>query len=267
MRLHKTGPKKVFDKFAYYHDAVQSADTDVRFLRRVYREHRKRDPKILREDFCGTFQLCLEWAKMSPKNMAIGLDLDPEPLAYGQNILAAKSAGLRRRVRTLEKNVMDADGPASDITVALNFSYFIFKTRDELKRYFTATLRSLKRNGVFVLDVFGGSECYDENEEKTKYRKFTYYWHQHGYDPITGQAKFSIHFKPRLGKKVENVFTYDWRMWSIPELREILSEVGFKRTHIYWEGNDRKGGGDGKFTRTEKGEECLAWVAYIVAEK
>ena len=68
-------------------------------------------------------------------------------------------------------------------------------------------------------------------------------------------------------KKNERVFTYDWRMWSIPELRDILFEVGFKKTHIYWEGTTKAGEGDGNFTRTEKGESCLSWIAYIAAEK
>ncbi|MEZ0392177.1 MAG: class I SAM-dependent methyltransferase, partial [Pseudobdellovibrionaceae bacterium] len=116
-------------------------------------------------------------------------------------------------------------------------------------------------------DCFGGSQCYDAIEEPTKHRGFTYYWDQTGFDPVSNRALFYIHFKPKGGKKVEKVFTYDWRMWSIPELREILEEVGFKKTHVYWEGTTKAGEGDGIFTRTEKGESCLSWIAYIAAEK
>jgi SAM-dependent methyltransferase len=270
MRWHKSVSRKSlnkFDKFEYYHESVQSPETDVRFLRRIYREHRQAEPRLLREDFCGTFQLCQEWAKLSSRNRAMGLDLDPEPLEYGRRLLKNRSSSLQDRVTAIEKNVLDVDGPRADITVAMNFSYFIFQTRNEMKKYFAAAYKALRPKGLFVLDVFGGSACSDENEEKTRYRKFTYYWHQHGFDPVTNRAKFSIHFKPHKGRKIEDVFTYDWRMWSIPELRELLVEVGFKRTHVYWEGTTRSGAGDGKFTRTEKGEECLAWVAYIAAEK
>ena len=39
-------------------------------------------------------------------------------------------------------------------------------------------------------------------------------------------------------------------MWSLPEIREILKEVGFKESHVYWEGTDEDGEGDGVFTRT-----------------
>lgn len=57
-------------------------------------------------------------------------------------------------------------------------------------------------------------------------------------------------------------------MWSIPELRDILEDVGFKRTHVYWEGTDKDGEGDGVFKRIEvSDEDCESWVAYIVAEK
>ena len=39
---------------------------------------------ILREDFCGTFAICCEWAKSGATFEAHGVDLDPEPLQYGK---------------------------------------------------------------------------------------------------------------------------------------------------------------------------------------
>ena len=56
-------------------------------------------------------------------------------------------------------------------------------------------------------------------------------------------------------------------MWSIPELREMMLEVGFRKTYVYWEGTTRSGEGNGNFTRAEIGEECQAWIAYVVGEK
>jgi len=267
MKLHKTGPRQSFDKYALYLQSVQSPDTDAEFLRATYQELRKRQPKILREDFCGTFQLCIEWAKLNTRHQSFGLDLDPEPLQYGREALQKMPSGLRARVQTLEMNVLDPKGPRSDLTVAMNFSYFIFQTRSEIVNYFRRARRSLNENGLLFLDVFGGSACADANEEKTVYPNFNYYWHQHGYDPVTARAKFSIHFKPKGMRKIEDVFTYDWRMWTIPELREALHDAGFTKSHVYWEGTNRRGGGNGVFTRTEKGEECQAWIAYLVAEK
>lgn len=96
---------------------------------------------------------------------------------------------------------------------------------------------------------------------------YSYYWDQDCFDPITNEAQFYIHFKRRGEAKRQEVFSYDWRMWSIPELRDLLVEVGFSATYVYWEGSDKNGEGNGIFTRAERGEECEAWVAYIVAAK
>ena len=65
----------------------------------------------------------------------------------------------------------------------------------------------------------------------------------------------------------KNVFSYDWRMWTLPELKEIMLEAGFSDVLIYWEGTNRQGGGNGKFTPVKKGESCLSWIAYVVGVK
>lgn len=267
-RVQKLRNKPIFDKYALYTKSVQSPDVDVIFFRKVYRELKNKNAFIFREDFAGTFATSCEWVKLHPKNQAFALDLDPEPLTYGfqHNQLKLKE-NQQRRVHPLEMNVLNPNLPKADIVAAMNFSYFVFKSRMMMKEYFKNVYRSLKPSGLFMLDCFGGSDCYDENEESTNHRSFIYYWHQRNFDPISNRAKFNIHFKPRGGKKIENVFTYDWRMWSIPELKEILEEVGFKRVHFYWEGSNRKGEGNGVFTRVEKGEECQSWIAYLAAEK
>lgn len=267
-RVQKKSPKRVFDKYDYYSRAVQSAEGDVVFLRKTYKELRKKDPKSMREDFCGTFALSCEWVKLNPRFEAFGVDFDPEPLEYGRlKHLPKLKPDQQKRVKLMEGNVLEASLPQTDLAIAMNFSYFVFKTRDLMKKYFANVYKSLKRDGVFILDCFGGSQCYDAIEEMTDHKSFKYYWDQTGFDPVTNRALFHIHFKPKGLKKVERVFSYDWRMWSIPELRELLQEVGFKRTHVYWEGTTRNGEGDGVFTRTEKGESCLSWIAYIAAEK
>ncbi len=81
---------KTFDKHAAYALAVQSPKEDARFLRRVYRELRGKEARILREDFCGTFALCCEWVKANGDSSAFGLDIDPAPIEYGScNYLSA----------------------------------------------------------------------------------------------------------------------------------------------------------------------------------
>lgn len=267
-RVHKKSESKTFEKYELYERAVQSADSDVLFLKKVYRELKGKEAYSLREDFCGTFLLSCEWVKLENNNLAMGLDLDPEPLEYGRlNHLSELSSDEQERLKLIEADVLSFDLPSADLAIAMNFSYFVFKTREQIKTYFQNVFKSLPDDGVFVIDVFGGSDCQDENEEKTIHKDFTYYWHQTNFDPVTHRALFYIHFKLNGQKKQERVFTYDWRMWTIPELREILAEVGFSKTHVYWEGTTKNGEGDGVFTRTEKGESCQSWIAYIASEK
>ncbi len=267
-RVSKRSPEKLFDKFDLYRRAVQSPDTDVEFIRNCYRELRKKEPRLMREDFCGTFALSCAWIKQGSRFEAIGVDFDPEPLEYGRlHHLKKMPDSEQRRIHLMEADVLKTAHAPTDIALAFNFSYFTFRTRNEMKLYFSNVHKSLKQEGLFLVDCFGGSLCHDANEEKSAHGKFTYFWDQESFDPVTNRAKFHIHFSIKgLGKK-ERVFSYDWRMWSIPELREIMAEAGFSKTHVYWEGTTKSGEGDGVFTRTEKGEACQSWIAYIVGEK
>lgn len=254
-----------FDKYAYYSEAVQSSENDVHFLKKVYRHFYKKNPMILREDFCGTFKLCEEWVKLNKTNVAYGVDLDGEPIDYGKkrSQKTLKQDQLSR-IHILRQNVLDSDLPSADVVVALNFSYFIFKQRQDLKKYFQQVCNKLKPQGLFVIDTFGGTESYEAHEEKTKHKGFTYFWDQKNFEPLTNEAKFEIHFKINGEKtKRRKVFTYNWRIWSIAELSEILTEAGFKNVTVYWEGTTRKGEGDNNFKPVTKGEECASWIAYI----
>ena len=264
----RTKKNDSFDKYAYYLRSVQAPDSDVEFLRSTYRELRGKDPIALREDFCGTFSICCEWVKLNPKFKAFGVDLDSEPILYGlTHYLPQLSPKQRARVKIVQENVLNPGLPKADVIAAMNFSHFIFKERSMMKSYFHNCYGTLNSGGLLVADIFGGSRCQEANEESTPHRDFTYYWDQESFDPISHEAKFNIHFKLKGQKKLEKVFTYDWRMWTIPELREMMRETGFKKTHVYWEGTTRSGTGDGNFKATEKGEECEAWIAYVVGEK
>lgn len=255
--------KKKFNKYAYYTRAVQSPETDALFFQKTFQRLKGRPAKVFREDFCGTFALSAEWVKLNARNIAIGVDFDPEPLAYG----GQRKSPDPRRLHLVQQNVLEGKLPAAELVVAINFSYFIFQKREILRQYFANVQKSLKPGGLFFIDAFGGSACQEPNEEETKLRDFTYYWEQASFDPISSRAVFYIHFKLKGERKRERVFKYDWRMWSLPELREIMMEAGFKKTHVYWEGSTKSGKGNGIFTRREKGEACQGWIAYVVAEK
>lgn len=260
--------KQKFDKYAYYIQSVQSPQVDAKFFSKIYKKLRGREAVALREDFCGTFILCQEWVRRDKTKTAVGIDLDSEPIEYGRKLAVRDlSEDECRRIDILNQNIFDEGLPSADIVVAQNFSYFLIKERARLKKYFTNVRKQLAEDGIFIIDCFGGSECYEPIEEQTKHKDFIYYWDQDGFDPITNEAKFYIHFKPKGQKKIKKVFSYDWRMWSLPELKDILTESGFSKVTAYWEGTTAKGEGDGKFKPAVKGEDCESWVSYLVSEK
>ncbi len=259
---------KPFDKYEYYLKAVQSPDTDAEFLQNVYLEQNNTSAQVLREDFCAAFALCCEWVKLDKSHKAVGIDLDPEPVNYGrEHYLAKLSPSQQEAVQIVEANVLAENLPKADIIAALNFSYFGFKKRQELLEYFKSALRSLNENGILVLDCFGGADCLEPNESEIEHEDFSYFWDQDSFHPLTNEAMFYIHFERTGEKKREKVFTYDWRLWSIPELRDLLSDAGFSDAQIYWEGTDEDGDGNGIFTKTTEGEICESYVAYIIAKR
>ncbi len=265
------------DPHVLYQRAVQEPDAEVDFVDRTFRKLRRRKPTRLREDFCGTAGVCCSWVNRRRANRAVGLDIDAATLEWARthNVAKLKPAAAER-VTLLKRDVRRPGRGTSrmDAVLAMNFSWWVFKTREELKGYFRAVRRSLVRDGVFYLDIFGGWEAMREMRERRPIpggvgmkTPFTYIWDQAKYDPITGHYTCHIHFTLRDGTRIRRAFTYDWRLWTIPEVREVLADAGFRRTTVYWEGDDGRGGGDGVFSATERGEACAAFVAYIVAER
>lgn len=254
-------------KYDWYEAAVQTPETEVDFMRKWYKKFHGRFPLSLREDFCGTGAISCEWVKKSKEATAFGVDLDPEPLAMGKRRNWAKlRPEARSRMSYIQGNVLDDRDFKVDVACAFNFSYFIFKGRPQLLQYFKKVRQGLNKQGLFFMDLFGGPESQTVVEEyRTVKRGLTYYWDCQSFNPITAECTFAIHFKDGKGKKHLNVFTYDWRLWTLPELRELLLEAGFSKTVAYWEEDDDKGGGNGNYYPAEVAENCEAWVAYIAA--
>lgn len=255
-------------KYELYEASVQNPENEVEFIQETFEKLRGRVPRKLREDFCGTGGICAEWVKAHPENKAVGLDLDPEPVEYGKkHHWGALNEDQQGRMEYLLQDVFHSESVQGDAICAYNFSYFGFKTREELRAYFKAVREALPEDGLFFLDIFGGPESMQPLEEETEHDDFSYFWDCVEFSPVTHACRFAIHFKEKGKKKIKNVFTYEWRFWTLPEVREILAEAGFKSSTVYWEGDDGEGGGNGEFAPTDEGEPCDAWVSYIVAEK
>ncbi len=256
------------DLHELYEEAVQNVETEIEFLHDTFRDLKGRDAVSFREDFCGTASTSCEWVRTGSGRHAIGVDIDQDVLDWGRkNRIGRLPEVDRPRVKLLNEDVMRVDTGLVDIVGAFNFSYWIFKTRAEMRDYFSRVRESLHEDGVFFLDAYGGSEAYETQKEKTKCEGFTYIWHQAKYEPVTGRTVCHINFKFPDGSRIKKAFSYDWRLWSLPELSELLKEAGFRTVRVYWEGGDEDGEGNGEFFEESKGEADPAWIAYLVAEK
>lgn len=256
------------DRFELYEEAVHDPAAEVDFMRKTFRKLRGRLPRTLREDFSGPASACCEWVRRGPRCRAIGVDIDAAVLEWGRNHrLAQLRPAVRSRVKLLCADVLGLRTEPVDIVAALNFSYWVFKDRKTLRRYFRSAHRSLGQDGLLVIDAFGGYEAGREMEEHTKLRRFTYVWDQARFRPVTGEITCHIHFRFPDRSRIDHAFTYEWRLWTLPELRELLAEAGFGRVAVYWEGDDGKGGGNGEFDPATEGDADAGWVAYLVAEK
>lgn len=257
------------DRHVLYERSVQNVEAELDFVDRVYRKLRSRPALRMREDFCGTGNTSAEWVRRRSDNVAFGLDIDRKTLDWGmKRHVASLTAEQRSRINLLERNVLEpGDAVNMDCILAMNFSYWIFHTRQAMREYFASVHQSLARDGVFFLDFYGGSEAFVDVEERRKLKGFTYVWEQASFNPITHGVRCYIHFEFPDGTRMNRAFRYDWRVWTLPEIRELLAEAGFRTVTVYWEGDDGKGGGNGIFRPTGKGEACETFVCYIVAER
>lgn len=298
-KLNKRGrielTAKNADPYDLYLRSVQEPEAEVEFFDRIFRDEFGRTPLTLREDFCAAAAVCCEWARSKKKRTAVGYDLDPDTLDWCRTYNLPKlTAEQQSRVTLKMEDVRKVSRDKAQIIAAENFSFFFFKTRDELRNYFAAAYKNLADEGLFVLDLMGGPDTWKDDAEDVRtiriksgaspgipYSKgverngvpeyesasFKYIWEQKKIDPITHDGLFYIHFRFKDGTKIKRAFEYDWRIWTIPEVREVLREAGFDAADVYWEGPGDDGEGDGEYVKTENADSDDAWIAYVVGVK
>lgn len=224
------------DKHDLYELCVQSPGHLVPFLRAVH----GREPRVLGEDFAGTAALSHLWVERDPNASAIAVDLDAEALAF---------RGEHERIERHTADVRSVATPADTIFVG-NFSIGYWHTRDDLVAYLRHARSRLREQGVFVCDTYGGETAYTLGDVHRDHwipndprfpghagKRIRYTWEQRHADPITGLVTNLLHFRVEkagvIEQEVFDAFTYEWRLWSIPELRDALAEAGFASTEVY----------------------------------
>ena len=256
-----------------YEASVQCPEADIKFLRRIFKKKNGVAPKSLREDFCGSSALACEWVAGHRNRSAIGLDLDEPTLEWARehNVAAIGDAGERVELRCAD--VRTVTEPV-DVALGLNFSYWIFKDRDDLLDYFKAARASLNPGGMLILDAFGGTEAMCEGKDNkqidalvtrdgVKVPKFSYVWRQARFNPIDHHFVCHIDFKVK-GKAMKKAFSYDWRFWTLAEIRELLMEAGFADTEVHVDDFDDDGESNGIYRRRKRFDNDGVWVAYVI---
>ncbi len=260
------------DPHALYEKSVQSPDHDVPFLASYFQGCTGRPLRVLREDFCGTAAFSAYFVKAHPRNRAVGIDLDEATLQWGRtHHVSHLTAGQRRRLTLVHGNVLDMHPTKVQLIVAMNFSYMVLRDRRMLLRYCKRGKASLRPGGMLMLDIWGGSESQVlqeeareiENHDDDGIGNFTFIWDQDTFDPVTYFCTTRIHFRFRDGSRIRNAFVYEWRMWTIPEVMEVMKQAGFRDVHVLWDCADPTTGDD-TWRRAEKGEADRAWIAYVV---
>ena len=277
--MARSSRKLPIDRHHLYEASVQSLDADLDFAAKVFKRHAGRPLRMLREDFCGTAALACSFVLRRQKNRAFGVDLDRKTLDWAREHNLPRLGEAASRLELIQADVKQVQQTRSDVTLGLNFSYWIFTTRASLLEYFRAALDGLKPDGLLILDLFGGSEAALETIEErqipadqcfdgTKVPAFTYIWDQAHYNPISADFRCHIHFELKDGTRLRKAFSYQWRFWTLPELCDLLLEAGFRRVDAYpddWD--DEENDSNGVFRRRRKFENDGVWLGYAVGVK
>eukprot|EP00850_Spirogloea_muscicola_P002653 SM000010S04291 [mRNA] locus=s10:731897:733900:- [translate_table: standard] len=169
----------------------------------------------------------------------------------------------------------------ADITCAFNFSICCLHSRQDLLKYFCLVRSGLSPNGgVFALDLYGGTSSECALKLKRPFGDFTvsgqYTWEQEAFDALTRMTRISIHFHLIKSKRVmRRAFTYQWRLWTLPEVKECLLEAGFKQVHFWMKDMPDLQGREAieerldadvttRYVEVEHFEQRDAWNAYVV---
>ncbi|MBX3184982.1 MAG: class I SAM-dependent methyltransferase [Polyangiaceae bacterium] len=254
------------DRHDLYERSVQDPDAEIELIERWSKKLCGAPARSLREDFCGTALLSTRWVASHPSRTATGVDLDPKVLASGRRRHVAELGEAAARLTLLEDDVRTRRAERFDVVCAYNFSYWIFTDRRALLDYFRSVHGSLAQGGLFTLDAYGGTEAMSVQEEPRQVKGgFTYVWDQATFNPIDHRVVNHIHFRFKDGTALERAFTYAWRFWTLPELRELLEEAGFSHVEVYWDvASDED---DTSYRPRKVVDNQPAWVCYLVARR
>lgn len=257
--------KSAFDRYSLYEQAVQDPDTELELLEGAL-ERSGRPALRLREDFSGTALLSASWVRSGPRRTAVAVDHDPEVHAWAREHRLPGLGRAARRLKLVQADVRDGPRGPFDAVLALNFSHRAFHERADLRAWMRSAFRSLAPRGVLMLDTYGGWLAQRGITERRKVDGgLTYVWEQEPIEPITQRMRASIHFERRGGRPLPGAFLYDWRLWTLPELKDLMEEVGFEDLEILWDVEPK--GEPPRYLVRRRAKNQPAWIAYLVGRR
>ncbi|OAB63163.1 hypothetical protein AY599_15770 [Leptolyngbya valderiana BDU 20041] len=219
-----------------YEICVQSPKHVVDLLRAIHGN----EPVRLGEDFAGSGAVGRAWVAQGGAHQAWCVDQDAEALARCHGV-----EGVSTRVG----DVMEETASVDALWVG-NFSIGYHHDRVSLVAYLKHVRERLTPGGVFVCDTYGGETAFITGEvhrfhplpahlapDGTGGWRVRYTWEQRQADPLTGMVTDVLHFRIERAGMIDaeypDAFIYHWRLWSVPELRDAMTEAGFTGTAVY----------------------------------
>jgi hypothetical protein len=251
-------PVMSLDRFDCYELCVQSPRHITALLHGIAARDGV-EPMLLREDFCGSAAVSRRWIEEAMGvaethawrgRLALAIDLEAQALDRARRF-ANVGAEWNGRIEFLQGDCTAKDAPAgdrrADIVFVGNFSIGYCHARTTLMRYLRYSLSRLKDSGgIFACDLYGGPGAFSLGQLRRRHpskgrETIHYLWSHDEADAMTGMVTNSITFEiERDGEIIEQIpkaFVYRWRLWSLPELREAMLEVGFKSFEVYTDVN------------------------------
>lgn len=257
-------------KLALYEAAVQHAAAEVDFMQRAYTHYNDRElPVLLKEDFAGSAGLARMWVQAGDDNQAVTVDRHAPTVRWAARQATRELGHRAADLHLLCDDVLAVRSPRVDVVAALNFSSFYCHTRDDMLAYLRHARRSLLPGGIVVLDAFGGPGAMRVGEQSRGFtlpdgEQGTYVWQQRNFDAVTDHIDCRIHFHLSAGRSIQNAFRYDWRLWSLPELVDLMQAARFSRVDVWC---DARGTSSGRFAPSRHMAPREDWVAYVVGQR
>ena len=274
-----TEAAKMLSKYALYQLQAQNAVGIVQLMQALQQRsgavNRGLGPTetslTLREDFCGTGLISLEWARCDvAQHRAVLVDNDPSPVEWGRTHNTWTPSALNR-TQVIIADAVDEPTPA-DVVCACNFSWCGLRDDARLLEYFTA---SRQRSGVLILDMYGGPAAEGVGRWSAPLATPAgeggeYTWEHKEWDSSVREVRAAMHFTVGEGEggvEVRDAFTYHWRLRTLAEVREMLHAAGYTQVDGWVEERDAGGSGSGHIRRVDlaDGMPGAYWTMHISA--